>query len=143
MRLNRTDVVATVFVAAAAVLYALWLADVGVPGLRSARVMGAVILGLGWAASASAVVPSFDALIKRGSRVYLAVTSVLGALALAAGILVLVDADEGMLATLAAATGVLWLMATVRHTMARRTGPAPPSGTRTNAIPEQRVPAMR
>ena len=49
MRLTWRDGVATVFVAAAAVGYGLWVTGIAMPGV-SARVLGACVLGLGWAA---------------------------------------------------------------------------------------------
>ena len=52
------------------------------------RVTGLVILALGFVASASAVVPGFERLV-HGSRLYLAVTSVLGLGALVAGLVTL------------------------------------------------------
>lgn len=114
MRLNRTDAIATTAVGLAVIAYLLWLADLGVPGLGSTRVVGAIVLGLGWFASAVAVVPNFDALI-HASRVYLVIASALGVTALAAGVVVLVSASTSMLLLLVAATVVMWAMATVRH----------------------------
>lgn len=119
MRLNRTDVFATFAVGIGVLAYGLWLSGVGVPGLGSTRVVGAVVLGLGWLASAVAVVPNFDELI-RTSKVYLLVTSALGVAALIAGILVLVNASETMLALLVATTVAMWVLATIRHTLAAR-----------------------
>ena len=115
MRLNRTDAIATTAVGLAVIAYLLWLADLGVPGLGSTRVVGAIVLGLGWFASAVAVVPNFDALI-HASRVYLVIASALGVTALAAGVVVLISASTSMLVLLVAATVVMWAMATVRHT---------------------------
>ncbi len=126
MRLNRTDVFATFAVGIGVLAYVLWLADVAVPGLGSARVVGAVVLGLGWLASAVAVVPHFGELI-HSSKVYLVVTSVLGLAALTAGIIVLVNASEAMLALLVATTVAMWVLATIRHTLAARQAQAVPS----------------
>lgn len=132
MRLNRTDVFATVAVGIGVLAYALWLADVAVPGLGSARVVGAVVLGLGWLASAAAVVPNFDELI-HSSKAYLVATSVLGA-TLTAGIVVLVNASETMLALLVSTTVVMWVLATNRHTLvARRQGQAAATAPATTA----------
>ena len=58
MRIPRRDVIATGLVAAAAVLYVLWLADLTLPGIKRTRATGIVILGLGSQASATAVVPN-------------------------------------------------------------------------------------
>ena len=140
MRINRTDVVATSAVALGVAAYVLWLGDVGVPGLGSARVVGGVVLALGWLASAVAVVPSFGVLI-HSSKLYLAVTSALGVLALVAGIAVLVTGSEGMLALLVTATVVMWAMATVRHTLVAAAAEQGPSGRQNS--PREKVEAGR
>jgi hypothetical protein len=124
MRLERTDVFATLAVAVGGLVYAMWLADAALPGLGSVRAVGAVVLALGWLASAVAVVPNFDVLI-HSSRLYLAATAPLGVAALTAGIVVLVDADEAMLALLVSTTIAMWVLATVRHTRANRLAQRP------------------
>jgi len=73
------------------------------------------VLATGVAASASAVVPSFMQLL-HGSKLYLVATSVIGAIALVAGIIAIVNRNEVMLAVLVVATAVLWIISTVRHT---------------------------
>jgi len=127
MGLSRRDWFATVMVALATVMAALWVMDVALPGLDGVRATGAVVLACGFVASAAAVVPGFERLI-HGNRWYLVVASLLGLVALAAGIALLVTADRWWLAVLIAATIVLWAMATVRHTRAgaHRRHPAPP-----------------
>lgn len=115
MRLDRRDVVATVFVVAGGLVYLLWLADRAVPGLTSARAVALFVLGTGIAASASAVVPSFEQLM-HGSKSYMAVTSLIGGVAAVAGVVAVVRQTDGMLGLLVAATAVLWIIATVRHT---------------------------
>lgn len=137
MRLNRTDAIATTAVGLAVIAYLLWLADLGVPGLGSTRVVGAIVLGLGWFASAVAVIPNFDALI-HASKVYLGTASVLGVTALAAGVVVLVDASTSMLALLVSTTVVMWAMATVRHTRPNpHAGQAQPVPARERTSPRQ------
>ena len=49
MRLTVRDVLATLFVAAAAALYGMWVTGAGLAGL-STRVIAVVVFGLGWAA---------------------------------------------------------------------------------------------
>lgn len=115
MRFGRRDLIATVFVVAGAVVYALWLAEHPIAGLSSVRGVALIVLATGVAASASAVVPSFVQLL-HGSRRYMAITSLLGAAALVAGILALVRQTDEMLHLLFAATVVLWIIATLRHT---------------------------
>jgi hypothetical protein len=133
MRLNRTDIFATVAVGIGVLAYALWLAGVAVPGLGSARVVGAVILGLGWVASAVAVVPNFGELI-HSSKVYLVVTSALGVAALTAGIIVMVNASDTMLALLVATTVAMWVLATIRHMAAARLGAQAGPGSAAQAV---------
>lgn len=129
MRLSKRDVVATVLVAAAGVVYGLWAVGSPLPGMSSARMTGFAVLALGFAASASAVVPGFDELI-RGNKTYLGVTSLIGLVALAGGIVLLVAASETGLAVVMGAMGVLWLIATVHHGLlaehAPRTAPTRP-----------------
>ena len=93
MRITKRDVIATVLVAAAGVLYGLWVAGSAAAGLDSVRATGLVILGLGFAASASAVVPSFDQLL-HGNKIYVAVTSIIGLVAFVAGVQMLIAASE-------------------------------------------------
>jgi hypothetical protein len=104
-------------VAAAAILYVVWLAASDGASETDVRVIAAVVLALGFVASASAVVPGFDGLI-HGSRSYLAVSSLLGLGALVAGIAALVTGDGSWLLVLVATTVVLWAMSTRRHAAA-------------------------
>lgn len=119
MRIPRRDIIATALVAAAGVLYLLWAVDATLPGISGTRATGLIVLGLGFAASASAVVPGFDELI-RGNRIYLAVTSVIGLVAFAAGLQMLLTASDVGLAVLMGAMAVLWLIATVHHALLAR-----------------------
>lgn len=128
MRVDRRDVVATVFVVAGALVYLLWLADRPVPGLTSARAVALFVLGTGVAASASAVVPSFQQLM-HGSKTYMAVASLIGAVAAVAGIVAVVRQTDAMLGLLVATTAVLWVIATVRHTTMRSGGGSHPGGS--------------
>lgn len=116
MRLPKRDIIATVLVAVAALVYLMWVIDAGVPGLGSARVAGVVVLALGFAASASAVVPTFLGLL-HGNKLYLVVTSLLGVGALVGGLLTLVSASGTGFAVMTAATLGLWLVSTVHHRM--------------------------
>jgi hypothetical protein len=109
--------VATAFVAAAGALYAAWLVTDDVLGMSGARALGLTVLVLGLAASVTAVVFGVGEGLLQASKIYLAIASLIGLAALVAGIAVLVNESEAMLATLVAATGVLWLVSTVRHAM--------------------------
>jgi hypothetical protein len=115
MRLSWRDGAATVFVGAGVALYSLWLTDTEVPGISGARILAGVVLGLGLAASVTAVVYGVGAGLLRAPKTYLGVASVLGLVALVAGVIALVNANEAMLATLVIATVALWIMSTVRH----------------------------
>jgi len=116
MRFGRRDLIATVCVVAGVLVYALWAANHPLPGLSSVRVVALFVLGTGVAASASAVVPSFTQLL-HGSKMYMAVTSLVGAVALVAGIMAIFRQTDVMLHLLVATTVALWIIATVRHTM--------------------------
>jgi hypothetical protein len=115
MRFPKRDVFATVLVGLAGVFYVLWVLGATPPALSGVRATGVIVLLLGFAASASAVVPYFSDLI-HGSKMYLAAATGLGLVALAAGIWMLVESSEGAFGVLIGAMGILWLMATIRHT---------------------------
>lgn len=124
MRLPTRDIVATLLVALAGVVFLLWAVDADVPGLRSVRAAGTVVLVLGFAASASAVVPAFSGLL-HGSKAYLAVTSAIGVAALVGGLMTLVAASEAGFALMIATMGALWLISTGHHWALARRAPEP------------------
>ncbi|HEY5183902.1 MAG TPA: hypothetical protein VIM19_03125 [Actinomycetes bacterium] len=111
--------------AAAGVIYLLWLLDTTPTGITDVRATGAVILALGFAASATAVVPTFGQLL-HGNKAYLAVTSLLGLLALIAGVVMLVASSQTGLAVVMLAMITMWLIATIHHSLLAKT-PTPPS----------------
>lgn len=122
MRLTVRDVMATLFVAAAAALYGMWVTGAALTGL-STRVIAVLVFGLGWAACVSdqkemAAVFGADRARPRPPAAYAALASAAGALALVTGIIALVTASGTALATLAAATAALWMIATARHMLA-------------------------
>ncbi len=128
MRLPNRDIIATVVVAAAGVVYLLWAIGSALPGMTSTRVTGAAVLALGFAASASAVVPAFGELL-HGSKAYLAITSLIGLAAAAAGVLMLITGSGAGLSVVMAAMAVLWLIATIHHSLLAKTGlPRQPAG---------------
>ncbi len=120
--LTSRDRVATVFVGAGALVYLLWLAGVGSRVETDVRVVTGTVLALGFWASASAVVPGFDGLL-HGSKLYLAITSLLGLGAFGVGIVALVSGSELALGVLVATTVVLWAISTVRHANAAASEP--------------------
>jgi hypothetical protein len=123
MRVPARDRIATVLVAAAVVVYLLWVAGATLPGMEEIRVTGLAVLGLGFAASASAVVPGFDELL-RGSKPYVVGTSLLGVVAFAAGVVMLARESGAALGLVMASMVLLWLIATIHHTVLARSEPA-------------------
>ena len=124
MHLPKRDIIATGLVALAGLLYLLWAIDFALPGMSSTRATGVAVLALGFAASASAVVPGFDQLL-HGNKVYLATTSVIGLAAFAAGMQMLITASGAGLTVVMAAMAVLWLIATIHHSLMAKTGLPP------------------
>lgn len=129
MRLPKTDIIATGLVAVAGLLYLLWAIDSTLPGMSSARATGVAVLALGFAASASAVVPTFGQLL-RGNKAYLVITSLIGLAAAAAGVQMLITASGTGLTVVMAAMAVLWLIATIHHSLLAKTGPPRHAGRR-------------
>ena len=127
MHLPRRDIIATGLVAVAGLLYLLWAIDSTLPGMSSARATGVAVLALGFAASASAVVPGFDQLL-HGNKAYLVITSLIGLAAAAAGVQMLITASGAGLTVVMAAMAVLWLIATIHHSLPARTRPPPRRG---------------
>jgi hypothetical protein len=122
MRLTWRDVVATLFVAVAVVIYALWVTGTAMAD-TSTRVLAAVVFGLGWAACTTnqkelASVYGTDA-HRRTAMAYVVFASLIGFVALVAGIVAIAGASEAILATLAGAMIALWAMSTVRHAIVR------------------------
>ncbi len=126
MQLTWRDRLATFVVAAAALLYLAWFSFDDGASETEVRWITAIVLALGFVASASAVVPGFDGLI-HGSRLYLAVSSLLGLGAFVAGIAALVTGDEVWLVLLVVLTVVLWAMSTMRHAAAAPRSVPPPA----------------
>jgi hypothetical protein len=133
MRIPKRDLIATGLVVAAGLLYLLWATGVAPPGLSATRATGVAVLVLGFAASASAVVPGFDQLL-HGNKVYLVTTSVIGLVALAGGVQMLLVGSEVGLAVVVGAMAVLWLIATIHHVHLAEAATAP---TRPTAAPFQ------
>ena len=126
MNLPKRDVIATVLVAVAGILYLLWVNGSSPPLMSGLRATGVVILVLGFAASATAVVPGFDELL-HGNKMYMTVTSLIGVVALVGGVLMLVSESEAGLATVMAAMMLLWLTATIHHSLLTRSAPQTPA----------------
>jgi hypothetical protein len=124
MRLTWRDGLATLLVAAAAVLYALWAADALMAGV-STRWMTVIAFALGMAACTAnqrelGEVYGATGEGRRPPGLYIVLATALGVVMLAAGILAFVLASEAMLATLVAGMVALWLIATSRHALTGR-----------------------
>jgi hypothetical protein len=124
MRLTWRDGLATLLVAAAAVLYALWATDALMTSV-STRWMTVIAFALG-AAACTANQRELGAVYgatregPRLSGLYVALATALGIVMLVAGALAFVLASVAMLATLIAAMVALWLIATGRHALGGR-----------------------
>ena len=126
MRFGVRDGLATLFVAAAAVVYVLWVTGAAMTGW-SVRVTAAVVFALGFAACLTdqkqmAVVYGAAGEGPRPPVAYVVLASAIGALALAAGVIALVTGNAAMLATLAASMAGLWVIATARHMLMSGSG---------------------
>jgi hypothetical protein len=124
MRLTWRDGLATLLVAAAAMLYALWATNALMPGV-STRWMTVIAFALGMAACTAnqRELGELYGATRQGPRtsgLYIALATALGIVMLAAGIVAFVLASEAMLATLVAAMIALWLIATARHALTSR-----------------------
>ena len=119
MRIPWRDAIATVLVAMALAVYGAWALGVKLPEFMTVGAIAATVMALGIIASAWAVVPGFGELL-RGSRIYLALTSTLGLIAVGSGLLALVAGEEIALIVLVLATVGMWAMATARHAVLAR-----------------------
>ena len=132
MRLTWRDGSATLLVAAAAAVYALWATGTAMAS-ESTTVIAAVVFGLGWAACLTdqremQIVYGADRQHPRPPLSYIMLTSAIGVMTLGAGIAALVTASDGALVILLAGMIALWVLATARHilaTHADRGGGAP------------------
>jgi hypothetical protein len=127
MRHPFRDLLATILVGGSLVVYVTWASGVGLLGPTDIRSVTGVVLVLGIAASMVAVVPGFEELLG-GSRLYLAVASAAGLVAVGAGLWAFVGEEATALAALMAATIAMWAMSTLRHAGVHR--PAPHLGHR-------------
>ncbi len=126
MRLTVRDGLATLFVAAAAVVCVLWATGAAMTGW-SGRVTAAVVFALGFAACLTcqkqmAVVYGATGEGPRPPVAYVVLASAIGALALVAGIIALVTGSTAMLAMLTASMAGLWVLATARHMLTSGSG---------------------
>jgi hypothetical protein len=119
MRLPLRDALATLLVLASLLVFAAREMGMPLPGFGEVSAVAVAVLALGIAASMSAVVPGFAALL-HGSRLYLVTASVLGLVALGAGLWAVFGGEAAALGALIAATVALWTMSTLRHVAVNR-----------------------
>ena len=117
MRLTWRDGMATLLVAAAAGLYALWATGAALAGM-STRWMTVIAFALGMAACTAnqrelGEVYGATPGAARPPGSYVTLATALGIVMLVAGIVAFLMASQAMLATLVATMAALWLLATV------------------------------
>jgi hypothetical protein len=125
MGLTWKDGVATVSMGAIAAVYVAFLRGTDLWLISSARGTTAAVLALGiiggcMLGSASGL---YTAPQSRAVRAWRVIASLCGVVAFAAGLAALVSGSTVALAILVAATGALWLIATVRHAVMAPPGP--------------------
>jgi hypothetical protein len=125
MRLTWKDAVATVFTAGIVAIYIAFLLDLGWPLIASVRGTTAALLVLGAVGGCAlgTVGAQYGKNLQPVARTLVVIATVLGVVALGAGIYALITASEVALAVLFGAIVALWLTATVRHAF---TKPATP-----------------
>jgi len=119
MRLTWKDAVSTVFMAVIAGIYVAFLNSTSAWLISSARGTACAVLVLGIVGGCG-LSDAAGLYQYRQGWAYTSLASVLGATALAAGVLALITASTVALAILVVATLTLWLAATVRHAFTPR-----------------------
>lgn len=126
MRLRMSDLMATALVAAAAIVYGLWVTDTAFSD-TSTRIMASIVFVLGIAACSSDTAGMASAFGAAGHRrapvLYLVATGSGGVVALVAGVAALVTGSGAWLAVLVAAMVAVWALTTVRHLLTPDIGP--------------------
>jgi hypothetical protein len=127
MRLTWKDAVATLFMGAIVIVYAAFLNGTSAWLISSARGTTATVLVLGWIGGCAlgGLADAYTGTKSRSLRVFTAIATTLGVVALVAAVVGLITASTVALAVLVAATIALWLISTIRH--AFFTAPAGPA----------------
>ncbi len=127
MRLRLSDLMATALVAAALIVYGLWVTDTAFTD-TSTRIIASMVFVLGFAACSGDTAGMASALGAAGHRrapvLYLVATVLAGVVALVAAVASLVTASGAWLATLVGAMFALWALATARHLLTPDIGAA-------------------
>jgi hypothetical protein len=119
MSLTWKDAVSAVFMTAIAVIYVAFLNSSTAWLISSARGTAAAVLVLGVVGGCGMSAAAADYHDGR-ARVYRSFASMLGTVALIAGVIALITASTAALTVLVTATFALWLAATVRHALTPR-----------------------
>ncbi len=117
MGLTWRDGVTTLFMAAIAAIYAAFLSGTSAWLISSARgtTTAVLVLGMVGGCAIGAVGDLYAGKQPRSARVFRAIATTLGLVALIAAIVGLITASTIALAVLVAATFALWLISTARH----------------------------
>jgi hypothetical protein len=124
MRLTKRDGLATVCVGAAVLLYLLSPSDIWLFGLTGSQALAVAIFALGVGACYTTLSQMKDVYGYEGRErppmLYVVLSTLLGAVMLAAGVIAIAGGSSAALATLTGAMVVLWVMTTVRHSASVR-----------------------
>lgn len=139
-RLTFKDALATLFTLAAVLVYVLWATETAFTDTGT-RTIALTVFALGFAgcmsnerSMASMYAGGSDRTV---SMTYVVTSTLIGFLALVAGLAAMLTGSEAMVATLVVATVTLWILSTVRHVVARP-APAPqPAATPEPATPHR------
>ncbi|HEU5161008.1 MAG TPA: hypothetical protein VFU43_28685 [Streptosporangiaceae bacterium] len=117
MGLTGKDAVTTLVTGVIIAVYVAFLGGTDLPIISSARGTTAVILVLGMigGCALSGVGEAFSGPRSPATRIFIAIASTIGLVALVAGVIGLITAGESALGVLFGATIALWLVATTRH----------------------------
>lgn len=121
MRLTWKDALVTLFTGAIVAVYVAFLLQAGWPLIESVRGAAGAILVLGTVGGCAlgAVGNQYGKMMTAGARTLVGLATVLGVVALGAGVYALVTASTVALAVLFGATVALWATATARHAFTR------------------------
>jgi hypothetical protein len=125
MRLTWKDGLATVFVAAAALVFAVWSAGGSVVGISGRGLVVAIfLLGIAGCYTAQSHFETVYGVngTTRPPMAYVALVSAVGALATVAGIVALILGGGLAVTTLLLAMIVMWILSTVRHQLRTSAG---------------------
>lgn len=127
MKLTWKDAAATLIMAAAVAVYLAFLAGTRLPVISGVRGTAAVLLVLGVAGCSLGQRAVGFWGIRRRTKVYTAMMTALGLVTLAAALGALIAAAAPLLEIEFFALFALWLLATLRHTLAVEEPPPPPT----------------